>query len=160
VYKHSEKFLNLSKDLFSDDREVYFYGVSITRLSKDIQIRIHADIHEDFSDLVYSGVMYLNDDYEGGEITFVDSHEFTEKDIKMDYSKGLLVPFPIYEDSLGGFSYKPVAGDIVIFPANKLHGGKVVIDGTRDAIVFWSTLSKEYAFEGFDSDRVLKKIRS
>jgi hypothetical protein len=160
VNKYSSKFIQHSKDKFLDEREVYFYGVSITRLSKDIQIRIHADIHEEFSDLVYSGVMYLNDDYTGGEITFIDSHEFTEKDIKMDYSKGLLVSFPIYEDSMGGLVYKPKAGDMVIFPSNKLHGGKVVIDGTRDAIVFWSTLSKEYAFEGFDSDRVLKKIRS
>jgi hypothetical protein len=160
VNKYSKKFIDYSKNEFSDKREVYFYGVSITRLSKDIQIRIHADIHEEFSDLVYSGVMYLNDNYQGGEITFIDSHEFTEKDIKMDHSKGLLVSFPIYEDSMGGLVYKPKAGDMVIFPSNKLHGGKVVIEGTRDAIVFWSTLSKEYAFEGFDSDRVLKKIRS
>jgi hypothetical protein len=160
VYKYSEKFLNLSKDLFSDDREVYFYGASITRLSKDIQIRIHTDVHEYFTDLLYSGVIYLNDDYLGGEITFLDKYTARAEDIKIDHSKSQKIDFPIYDDSLGGFSYKPVAGDIVIFPANKLHGGKVVTEGTRDAIVFWSTLEKEYAFEGFDSDRIVAKIRN
>lgn len=160
VYRNSEKFLSMSKELFSDEREVYFYGVSITRLSKDIQIRIHTDVHNYFTDLLYSGVIYLNDNYEGGEITFLDEYNAREEDIKFDHSKAQKIDFPLYDDSLGGLSYKPKAGDMVIFPANKLHGGKVVTEGTRDAIVFWSTLSKEYAFEGFDSDRVLKKIRN
>lgn len=160
IYKHSEKFLTLSKSLFNDDRDVYFYGVSITRLSKDIQIRIHTDVHDYFTDLLYSGVIYLNDDYHGGEITFLDEYSSREEDVKIDHSKSQKVDFPLYDDSLGGFSYKPKAGDIVIFPANKLHGGKVVTEGTRDAIVFWSTLEKEYEFEGFDSDRIVAKIRN
>lgn len=160
IQKYSEKFLTISKELFSDEREVYFYGVSITRLSKDIQIRIHKDVHEYFTDLLYSGVIYLNDDYTGGEIAFLDEYVDREDDIKIDHSKSQKVHFPLYDDSLGGLSYKPVAGDIVIFPSNKLHGGKVVTEGTRDAIVFWSTLEKEYAFEGFDSDRIVAKIRN
>ena len=160
VYRNSEKFISLSKELFSDERDVYFYGVSITRLSKDIQIRIHADVHNYFTDLLYSGVIYLNDDYEGGEITFLDEYTDREDDFKFDHSKSAMVHFPIYDDSLGGLSYKPKAGDIVIFPSDKLHGGKVVTEGTRDAIVFWSTLAKEYEFEGFDSDRIVAKIRN
>ena len=74
----------LSKDLFNDERDVYFYGVSITRLSKDIQIRIHTDVHDYFTDLLYSGVIYLNDDYLGGEITFLDEYSSREEDIKID----------------------------------------------------------------------------
>lgn len=160
VSRNSEKFLNLSKELFSDEREVYFYGVSLTRLSKDIQIRIHTDIHNDFTDLLYSGVIYLNDNYVGGEIAFLDDYTGREEDARYDHSKSEKIDFPLYEDSLGGLCYKPKSGDIVIFPANKFHGGKVVTEGTRDAIVFWSTLEKEYAFEGFDSDRILSKIRN
>jgi hypothetical protein len=160
IDKYSKMFIDSSKNEFSDGREVYFYGVSITRLSKDIQIRLHSDVHEEFSDLVYSGVMYLNDDYEGGEIAFVDKYVATENDLRMDHSKSAMVSFPLYDDSMGGIVYKPKAGDMVIFPSDKPHGGKVVTEGTRDAIVFWSTLSKEYAFEGFDSDRILEKIRN
>lgn len=160
VYRNSEKFLSLSKELFSDERDVYFYGVSITRLSEDIQIRIHKDVHNYFTDLLYSGVVYLNDDYDGGEITFLDNYEPRAEDIKFDHSKSANIEFALYDDSLGGFSYKPKAGDMVIFPADKLHGGKRVTRGTRDAIVFWSTLAKDYEFEGFDSDRIVAKIRS
>ena len=160
VSRNSEKFISLSKELFLDQRDVYFYGVSITRLSKDIQIRIHTDVHNDFTDLLYSGVVYLNDDYEGGEITFLDNYEPRPEDIKFDSSRLGRINFATYDDSLGGLCYKPKAGDIVIFPSDKLHGGKVVAEGTRDAIVFWSTLAKEYKFEGFDSDRILQKIRN
>ena len=160
VFRNSEKFISLTKELFFDQRDVYFYGVSITRLSKDIQIRIHTDVHNEFADLLYSGVVYLNDDYKGGEIAFLDEYSPREEDFKFNYSKLGGINFPIYDDSLGGLCYKPKAGDIVIFPSDKLHGGKVVAEGTRDAIIFWSTLAKEYEFEGFDSDRILDKIRN
>ena len=160
VCRNAEKFISLAKDVFDYKGDIYFYGVSITRLTKDIQLRIHKDINDNFTELLYSGVVYLNDNYDGGEIAFLDEYESREEDMKFDHSKSEMFHFPLYDDSLGGLSYKPKAGDIVIFPSDKLHGGKVVTEGTRDAIVFWSTLAKEYEFEGFDSDRIVAKIRS
>jgi len=159
INKYSKNFIDSCKDLFLDERKIYFYGASITRLTKDIHLRIHTDTHEDFTDLLYSGVLYINDNYEGGEIAFIDELPESEEHIRVDHSKSVKMPFPLYDDSMGGMVYKPKSGDLVVFPSNKPHGGKVIIDGTRDAIVFWSTLSTEYAFEGFDSDRVVKKIR-
>lgn len=145
VNKYSNLFIESCRKEFFEDRDLYFYGVSITRLSKDIQLRIHQDVHNDFSSLVYSGVLYLNDDYEGGEITFLDSF-FPIND------------FPLYVDEMGGDVYKPKSGDIVLFPSDTWHGGKIVKSGTRDAIIFWCTLEKEYSFAGFDSEVVLAKI--
>lgn len=160
VSRNAENFISLAKDIFDYNGEIYFYGVSITRLTKDIQLRIHKDINDNFTELLYSGVVYLNDDYEGGEIAFLDKYESREEDMKFDPSKSEMFHFPLYDDSLEGFSYKPKSGDMVIFPSNKLHGGKIVTEGTRDAIVFWSTTEKKYEFQGFDSDRILAKIRN
>lgn len=155
INKYSNLFINECKNKFLDKRNILFYGVSLTRLSKDIQLRIHQDIHHDFVDLLYAGVIYLNDNYEGGEIVFLDDYKLREQDY-VDY-KGMSekIIFPKYEDSLGGFVYKPKAGDLVLFPATKYHGGKVVSEGTRDSLILWCTLNKKYEFEGFDSNRII-----
>lgn len=155
IDKYSVKFIEECRSFYSDDRDIYFYGVSVTRLSKDIQIRIHQDIHNDFVDLLYSGILYLNDDYEGGEVTFLDNYTVREKDY-IDYpGSDQKVIFPLYDDSLGGAVYKPKRGDLVILPALKYHGGKVISSGNRDSIILWTTLNKQYEFEGFESDRVI-----
>jgi hypothetical protein len=143
--KYANKFMDLQKELFPSEQEQYFYGFSLTRLSQDIQLRMHQDIHSDFTTLSISGVIYLNDDYEGGESCFLE--EFEPKSL-----------FPLYEDSWGGLTYKPKAGDIGLFPSSIWHGGKKVESGDRYAIVLWSTTDKEIEFAGFDSDKVLHLI--
>jgi len=77
--------------------------------------------------------MYLNDDWDGGEITFLD--EFTPK------SK-----FDIYEDDMEGLVYKPNAGDLFTFPAEAWHGGRKITRGSRDAVVLWATDSTDHIF--------------
>lgn len=60
----------------------------------------------------YGSVIYLNDDYEGGEIYFPDH----------------------------GIDFKPVAGTVVFFPSNKLynHGVKAIKSGVRyTSAQFW-----------------------
>ncbi len=156
--KYSHKFIEECKAFFSDQRDLFFYGASVTRLSEDIQLRIHVDIHHDLEDLlVYSGIFYLNDDYKGGEIAFLDNYNITEKDYIQYPNSDERVLFPLYEDSLGGFVYKPKRGDMVIFPALKYHGGKLISEGHRDSVILWATLDKKYEFEGFDSDRIIKQ---
>lgn len=155
IGKYSNKFIKECKNLFSDNRDILFYGVSITRLGKDIQIRIHQDIHNDFVDLIYSGILYLNDNYDGGELVFLNDYIVKDEDYLIYPGTNKKILFPIYKDELGGLIYKPQKGDMVIFPSLKYHGGKMVINGNRDSIILWSTLNKEYEFEGFDSNRVI-----
>lgn len=147
ISRCANNFMKIQKEHMDDGKDHYFYGVSITRLSTDIQLRIHQDVHNDFSTLSYSGVLYLNDDYEGGESAFLE--EFVP-----------LSDFPLYDDSMNGISFKPKAGDFSIFPSDLWHGGKRITNGNRYAIVFWSTTDKEYEFAGFDSDKVLAKINT
>lgn len=147
ITKCANKFMKLQKEFINDGRDHYFYGVSLTKLSKDIQLRIHQDVHNDFSTLSYSAVLYLNDNYKGGEVSFLK-----------DFIP--LSDFPLYEDSMGGISFKPKAGDLSIFPSDLWHGGKKITDGDRYAIIFWATTEKEYEFAGFDSDKVLAKINT
>jgi len=147
ITRCAKKFMELQHEHLNDGKKHYFYGVSITRLSKDIQLRIHQDVHNDFSTLSYSGVLYLNDNYEGGEATFLEH----------------FVPFcdfPLYDDSMNGVSIKPAAGDFSIFPSDMWHGGKRITDGNRYSVIFWSTTEKEYEFAGFNSDKVLAKINT
>lgn len=58
-----------------------------------------------------AGLIYLNDDYDGGELYFPD----------------------------WGISIKPKAGTFVSFPGNKnyLHGVKKIINGTRYTMSIW-----------------------
>jgi hypothetical protein len=143
--KYSDKFMKAQEELLPSEVPQYFYGFSLTRLSEDIQLRIHQDVHGEFSSLSYSGVLYLNDDYEGGEATFLE--EFTPESF-----------FPLYEDSMGGLCFKPKARELSLFSADLWHGGKKIESGNKYAIIFWATSDETRAFEGFDSDRVLNLI--
>jgi len=150
IYKYSDKFINYVKENYDIDEDLYFYGVSITRLSEDIQLRIHKDIHNSFSSLTWSCVIYLNDDYEDGEVVFVkelDKDIFTPSEFEPD--------FYLYKDNSGGFIYKPKALDAIIFPADQWHGGRPITKGNKYSIILWLVKEKEYSFEGFQSDRVI-----
>lgn len=147
ITRCSNKFMKIQNEHMNDGKNHYFYGVSITKLSKDVQLRVHQDVHNDFSTLSYSGVLYLNDNYKDGEVSFLKNF--------VPFSN-----FPLYDDSMGGVLFKPKSGDFSIFPANLWHGGKKISDGDRYSIIFWSTTDKEYEFAGFDSHKVLAKMNT
>jgi hypothetical protein len=72
----------------------------------------HFDQQEGDERLKVSFVMYLNDDYEGGEISFTIASP-----------EGVLTqpsPEPDFEDAVGGTAYdfyvKPKAGSVIVFP--------------------------------------------
>ena len=59
----------------------------------------------------WAGVIYLNDDYIGGALTFPESGE----------------------------TYRPVAGTLVMFPATHLHGVEPAANGPRYTSPLWFT---------------------
>jgi predicted 2-oxoglutarate/Fe(II)-dependent dioxygenase YbiX len=79
---------------------------------------VHIDNHYRFEYLTNSTIIYLNDDYEGGEIYF-----------------------PEFD-----FEYKPKRGDAILFPCDKnefRHGVKEVTKGKRMTIAMWHCPLKE-----------------
>jgi 2OG-Fe(II) oxygenase superfamily len=79
---------------------------------------LHVDNHYNFEYLTHSTIIYLNDDYEGGEIYF-----------------------PTFD-----FEYKPKRGDAILFPCDSLaytHGVKEVTQGKRMTIAMWHSPIKE-----------------
>ena len=73
---------------------------------------VHMDNHVRFEYLTNSSIVYLNDDYEGGEIYF-----------------------PKFD-----FSYKPKKGDAIIFSCDTeeyQHGVTTVTKGSRYTIAMW-----------------------
>lgn len=82
-----------------------------------------AGIHSDSNDaehIIYSTVVYLNDDYSGGEIYFPNQ----------------------------GVEIKPKAGDMILFPSGGheyFHGVNPITSGKRYTIALWHTMHKEYA---------------
>lgn len=70
--------------------------------------KVHVD-HGPYYSCTISAVMYLNDDYSGGEIKFTRH----------------------------GLQFKPEAGDLVIFPSNFVyeHSSEPITEGTKYAVV-------------------------
>jgi Rps23 Pro-64 3,4-dihydroxylase Tpa1-like proline 4-hydroxylase len=85
------------------------YSVHLLRYEKGGYLPAHQD--HGVSSRVLSAVMYLNDDYEGGEMIFQNS----------------------------GVSIKPEAGSIVFFPSNFLYIHEVaeIKSGTRYSMPHW-----------------------
>ena len=86
--------------------------MSISKYFVGSQMGKHTDTHDDDEGKTISVVLYLNDDYTGGEIEFED--------------QGLLV--------------KPKAGSIIVFPSRKpyFHASKPVLSGEKYIVPgFW-----------------------
>lgn len=84
----------------------------------------HDDLESPGNKKVFTVTMYLNDNYEGGEISFYDGES----------------------DKI--YNYKPEAGDVTVFPGSEpfYHGVLPFYGGSRYlARMFW-----EYDFEGTD----------
>jgi len=106
-------------DIFNIDRDALYYAVSlltdprttmgINKYDEGAFMGSHVDFNEDNYYLAYTIVVYLNDDYEGGELYF----------------------------RLQNLNIKPQAGDLFIFPSNFMypHQAKKVVSGTKYSIV-------------------------
>lgn len=78
--------------------------------------RIHAD-HGPAYNCTVSAVIYINDDYQGGEIQF---------------------------PRLDNFTYSPQVGDIAVFPSNFIyeHASLPIVEGTKYAVVVMTDINK------------------
>lgn len=86
-------------------------GYNLLKYENGTHYKLHHDCGGAHKDRVVSILVYLNDDYEGGEIEF-----------------------PLFD-----FKYKPSAGDIILFPSNYTfaHIAHPVTSGTKYAVVSW-----------------------
>lgn len=86
-------------------------GYSLLKYENGTHYKKHHDCGGLHKDRVVSILVYLNDDYEGGELEF-----------------------PYFN-----FKYKPKAGDIILFPSNYTfsHIAHPVTKGTKYSIVSW-----------------------
>ncbi len=133
MFGYAKVFLKEVKDHFKYDKELYLEGFSFTRLEEGIQLRLHVDKHG-MTPTMFSGMLYLNDDFEDGEIVFVDEHT-------------PIGDFDLYEDGSPGLVHSPAPGEMVIFRSRQWHASRKVRGNPRYAIVIWATPSKTFAFK-------------
>ena len=71
-----------SKDFFKDDFDLYQASFWMVRVEKGTRLPGHVDNHHGAEHLFRSGVIYLNDDYDGGHLRFFD-HNLTHMPKKL-----------------------------------------------------------------------------
>jgi hypothetical protein len=114
IDKYSKKFLNECHDFFKDDFDIYMTAFWMTRFEKNTRLPAHVDNHIDAEHLFRSGVVYLNDDYDGGYLRFFE-HELT---------------------------YKPEKLSLVLFDSTYLHEITNILSGIRMTVPLWATKDK------------------
>jgi hypothetical protein len=134
LYDYARRAETVFREYYKyNGKPLYIEGISLTKLTPGLQLRMHKDQHG-IHPTVCSSVLYLNDDFEGGKIAYLS--EFERKS-----------NFDLYTEDLGGFVYDPVPGDITIFPSQTWHGTTEVTSGSRYAIVIWHTTAKAFSLE-------------
>ena len=108
--KYSDKFLLECNNLFKD-KDLFLAAQWLTMLGEGTRLPAHVDNHVDAEHLFRSGVMYLNNDFDGGFLKFLDS------DITID----------------------PEKLSIVIFESTRLHEITEILSGIRIAMPIWAT---------------------
>jgi hypothetical protein len=115
--KYSDILCSRHAEIHNLNAEVYTTEAFLSLWQEGASAGVHKDNHYGYEFLEYSTVIYLNDQYDGGEICF----------------------------PLLGYMYKPKAGDIVLFPCSTdkyLHGVLPVRGGNRFTIAMWHTTDK------------------
>lgn len=113
--KYSQKFIEETKLFRSDAEDMMMYAFWMTMLGPGTTLGPHVDNHKQAESIDFSGVIYLNDDYTGGEIHFTKL----------------------------GIKHKPKARSLIVFKPELEHEIVSVIDGIRFAMPIWGTLNKE-----------------
>ncbi len=86
IYDIDKESLNFALNALNDDGTKY----GVNKYKENMHMGPHVDWNEMNSDITYTIVVYLNDNYEEGELQFMDP----EIDIKIKPVKGSIVMFP------------------------------------------------------------------
>jgi hypothetical protein len=114
-----QKYIKKIKDIIEKE-DIYVSGVIIARSLPGGSIGLHTDVEDDLETYKLSGVIYLNNDFVGGDIVFPN--------------------FP--------YRYSPKAGDLILFNSQGEKYFHLVEDislGKRYAMPIWMTDVKEKA---------------
>ena len=114
MHKYSAKFLEECYKFFQDSFDIYTTAILMTRFEKNTQLPAHVDNHEGAEHLFRSGVIYLNDEYDGGYLKFFE-HELT---------------------------YKPKKFSLVLFDSTYLHQITNIVSGVRMTVPIWAAKDK------------------
>lgn len=113
--KYSDKFLLECSLFFKDKEEIYLTAQWMTMLGSDNALAPHIDNHKGAEHLFRSGVIYLNEDFDGGYLNFPD------RDLTI----------------------KPKKLSLILFESKELHTITKVLSGVRIAMPIWATNIKE-----------------
>jgi len=110
--------------------------------TKEMTLPFHTDFYQrdEFEPGLkaeYTVTMYLNEDYNGGEIDF---RLFNGRETEMRVVNGDLVSTDPNHGEIPSVVYRPKAGDIIIFPSRPpyYHGVRRVSTGTKYFVrMFW-----------------------
>jgi hypothetical protein len=129
----NESFYNVCKDyakaMGDNDEPRLFPTFNIKKYQAGIGMGSHYDQLDGDKTLRYSLVMYLNDDFEGGEISFVMS---PYEDVNSAPKPSLDYDVAVANNQIA-FGVKPKAGSIIIFPSSApyYHTAHVVKTGFK-----------------------------
>lgn len=128
-----QSFYDVSKDyavaLGDNDEPKLFPVFNIKKYSTGSAMGAHFDQLDGDKTLRYSLVMYLNDDFEGGEISFVISDY---DGVKITTSSNLDYDLAVKAKDFD-FGIKPKAGSVIIFPSSApyFHTAHIVKSGFK-----------------------------
>lgn len=120
--KYYEKFIDEALSFYSIKEEIFPYAIWISVMGPQTMLGPHPDNHKGAEAISLSGVIYLNDNFSGGELCFPEL----------------------------SYCYKPKRGSLVIFPSPYIHEIKEIISGFRYAIPVWGTKTKNKSRLSFD----------
>lgn len=111
IKKYSDKFLKECYDFFKDGLDLYMAAFWMTKFGKNTKLPFHNDNHNEAEHLFRSGVIYLNEDYDGGYLKFLNYN----------------------------LTYKPKKFSLVLFDSEYVHEITNILSGERLALPLWAT---------------------
>jgi hypothetical protein len=103
-----------AKEIGDHDEPRLFPTFNIKKYKAGVGMGSHYDQLDGDKTLRYSLVMYLNDDFEGGEISFIMS---PYKDVRLTPQPNIDYDIAVADNQIA-FGVKPKAGSIIIFPSS------------------------------------------